>query len=513
MGTDDTPAAGPALSHVQIGRQNSRGQTVAHARERAYHSPVRRITTLVLAAALVVGASSVSAESQPLPMLQASPSPAAVESSPDPALSPAPSAVPSVDPCAVPVPSASPDDPLPSPAASVLPASPAPSAPPAAPSAVPASVDPALSPAPSAAPTIDPCASPTPVAGFQPNRVRLTLDTIAEGLPTPVYVTGTGDGSGDLFVVLRAGEIRILDPKTGRTKRFLDISSRVDTLNERGLHAMAIDPDYARNGHFYVHYNSADGDTNVVRYTGKPGDGQVQTGTAKQLLRVDQPFENHNGGWLGFGPDGRLYLGLGDGGGNSPGDPLGNGQKRNQPLAKILRMDPDNGRYTTYAWGLRNPWRASFDRETGDLWIGDVGQDEVEEIDIVQAGRKNPPNFGWSVMEGSQCHRGRCDKSDFVLPVTEYRHAADACSVIGGYVYRGEAQPLLQGAYLYADFCPPGRVWGIRASDGKPGAKLTGRQLATAGTTVLSFGEADDGELYLITGDGAIHHIVARARG
>ena len=175
-------------------------------------------------------------------------------------------------------------------------------------------------------------------------------------------------------------------------------------------------PNYAKNGHFYVHYNSPDGDTNVVRYTGKPGDGQVRTGTAKQLLRVNQPFENHNGGWLGFGPDERLYLALGDGGGNSPGDPLGNGQKRNQPLAKILRMDPDNGRYTTYAWGLRNPWRASFDRETGDLWIGDVGQDEIEEIDIVKAGRENPPNFGWSVMEGSQCHRGACDKGDYVLP-------------------------------------------------------------------------------------------------
>ena len=468
----------------------------------------------MLAAALVVGASSVSAESQPLPMLQASSSPAAVDTSPDPALSPAPSAVPSVDPCASPAPSASPD-PLASPAASIVPASPATSLAPAAPSSAPASVDPALSPAPSPVPTIDPCASPDPVAEFQPSKGKLTLDTISTGLPTPIYLIGTGDGSGDLFVVLRAGEVRILDPKTGKTKRFLDIRDRVNTVNERGLLAMALDPDYAKNGHFYVHYNSPAGDTNVVRYTGKPGDGPVRTGTAKQLLRVNQPFENHNGGWLGFGPDGRLYLGLGDGGGNSPGDPLGNGQKRNQPLAKILRVDPDNGRYTTYAWGLRNPWRASFDRETGDLWIGDVGQDEIEEIDIVKAGRDNPPNFGWSEMEGSQCHRGACDKSDFVLPVAEYRHEADGstCSVIGGYVYRGEAQPLLQGAYLYADFCPPGRIWGIRAADGKPGAKLKGRQLATAGTTVLSFGEADDGELYLITGDGGIHHILARTKG
>jgi glucose/arabinose dehydrogenase len=473
---------------------------------------MRTITSLALAAVLVVGAASVTAESpssQPTgaaqALLQASPS-AAPSLPPD--ASPLPSAVPSVDPCASPIPASSP-----LPGASVdpsaVPASPAPSAIPASPAA---SVAPG-SPAPSAQPASDPCATPEPTAEFAPNKVRLVLDTISKDLPTPVYVTGTGDGSGDLFVVLREGEVRILDPKTGKAKRFLDIRDRVDTLNERGMHAIALDPGFQKNGRFYVHYNSPDGDTNIVRFTGKLGDGPVKTSTAKTILRLNQPFENHNGGWIGFGPDDFLYVALGDGGGNSPGDPLGNGQKKNGPLAKILRVNPDNGRWTTYAWGLRNPWRASFDRETGDLWIGDVGQDEIEEIDIVKAGRKNPPNFGWSVMEGSECHRGRCDKSDFVLPVTEYRHGSDGCSVIGGYVYRGEAQPLLKGAYLFGDFCPPGRIWGIRASDGEPGAKLKGRQLTTAGTTILSFGEGDDGELYLITGDGGIHHIVAKPRG
>jgi len=344
-----------------------------------------------------------------------------------------------------------------------------------------------------------------------PGRVKVTLDKIADNLELPVYVTGTGDGSGDLFVVLRAGEVRILDPKTGKTRRFLDIRDRVDTLNERGLHAIALDPKYAKNGQFYVHYNSADGDTNVVRFTGTPGDGQVKTGTAKQIVRFNQPFENHNGGWLGFGPDDGLYLALGDGGGNSPGDPLGNGQDRKQPLAKILRIDPDNGRYTTYAWGLRNPWRASFDRETGDLWIGDVGQGEVEEIDIVKAGKEGL-NFGWSVMEGSQCHRGACDKGKYVLPVTEYRHGPDGCSVVGGYVYRGEAQPLLKGAYLFSDFCSM-KIWAIKAADGKPGADLKPRQVASAsGSTVVSFGEGDDGELYLVSFGGGIYHIVAKAK-
>lgn len=474
---------------------------------------MRTITSLALAAVLVVGAASVSAESpssQPTgaaqAMLQASPS--AVPSL-DPAASPLPSVAPSVDPCASPEPEASPE-----PGASVVPSvEPVPSvAPSAAPSAEP-SVDPAASPLPSAEPTIDPC-GPQPTEGpegFVPGKVKVTLDKIADGLSLPTYVTGTGDGR--LFVTLREGQVLILDPETGKTKRFLDIRDRVDTLNERGLHAIAIDPDYAKNGRFYVHYNSADGDTNVVRFTGKPGDGQVDTSTAKSIVRFNQPYENHNGGWLGFGPDEKLYLALGDGGGNSPGDPLGNGQDRGQPLAKILRIDPASGKDSTYAWGLRNPWRASFDRETGDLWIGDVGQDEIEEIDIVKAGRDNPPNFGWSVMEGSQCHRGPCTKSDYVLPVAEYRHGADGCSVVGGYVYRGEAQPLLKGAYLFSDFCSM-KIWAIKAADGKPGADLKPRQVASAsGSTVVSFGEGDDGELYVVSLGGGIYHVVAKAKG
>ena len=485
---------------------------------RPYHAPVRTITTLALAAILVAGATSALAESQPLPMLQASPSPLAADASP------VPSVFPSVDPCATPLPSPAPSiDPFASAAPEASPApsaapSPAPSVVSAAPSVVPGS------PAPSVEPTLDPCSTPEPSTGpqategpdgFAPGKVKLTLDKIADGLELPVYVTGTGDGSGDLFVVQRKGEIRILDPKTGKSKLFLDIRDRVDgtLFGERGLHAIALDPKYAKNGHFYVHYNSTNGDTNLVRFTGKPGDGQVSTRTAKQILRFKQPYENHNGGWIGFGPDGKLYLALGDGGGNTPGDPLGNGQDKSQPLAKILRVDPDTGHYTTYAWGLRNPWRASFDSKTGDLWIGDVGQDLIEEVDIVKAG-KDPLNFGWSVMEGSQCHRGPCTKSKYALPVTEYTHGPSACSVIGGYVYRGEAQPMLKGAYLFSDFCPPGKIWGIKAADGKPGADLKPRQLAVlTDSTPVSFGEGDDGELYLVSYGGGIYHIVARARG
>jgi glucose/arabinose dehydrogenase len=468
----------------------------------------------------------------------------AQDPSPGPSASPLPSAAPpgpTDDPCAVPlpVPSGSP-----SVDASVLPGT---STPPA--SSTPAthapgtSVEPGHSPAPSSPvePSIDPCATPAPSAapspgasaapevGFQPNRVRIELVRIADGLELPVYLSGTGDGSGDLFIVERAGRVRILSPG-GRLRTFLDIRDRVDTLNERGLHAIALHPRYATNGRFYVHYNTSDGDTNIVEYEGLPGDGQVAAGSGRTILRLAQPFENHNGGWIGFGPDGMLYIALGDGGGNSPGDPLGNGQRRSTLLAKILRIDVNGrGRYTipednpypngergfapeTWSWGLRNPWRASFDRETGDLWIGDVGQDLVEEIDLAPAG-KGGLNFGWSEMEGSECHQGRCDPRDFTLPVTEYRHGTDGCSVVGGYVYRGEAQPLLRGAYLFSDFCS-GKIWGIRADEGKAGAELRPRQLfQTNESTWVSFGEDDAGELYAVSFGGGIYRIEAKPRG
>ena len=346
---------------------------MAGTHERPYHARVRTLTVLALAAVLVVAPATVSADSRPTtdlasvaaaPMLQASPAASPGGASPAPELSPVPSPVvspvPSIDPCASPIPD---ESPAASAAPSAIPsAAPAPSAAPSpAPSVAHASAVP-VSPAASAAPTIVPCpaASPDPTdepgVGFQPGKVKLDLVKIADGLDQPTYVTGTQDGTGRLFVTERTGRVLILDPTTGKIKPFLDIRDRVDgSFGERGLHAIAPDPHYAKNGYVYVHYNSANGDTNVVRFTGKPGAGPAKTSTAKQILRFTQPFENHNGGWLGFGPDGRLYLALGDGGGNSPGDPLGNGQDRGQPLAKILRVDPATGRYSTYAWGLRNP--------------------------------------------------------------------------------------------------------------------------------------------------------------
>jgi glucose/arabinose dehydrogenase len=365
--------------------------------------------------------------------------------------------------------------------------------------------------------------------GFAPRSFRLTLEEIATGLDQPVFLTHAGDGSGQLYIVERPGRIRVLESDGSlRQGSFLDIRDRVDTENERGFHAVAFDPGFASNGRFYVHYNDRSGDTIVAEYRAD-GDGNVDADAERRILRVDQPYANHNGGWLAFGHDGNLYLALGDGGGDSPGDPFRNGQDRSVLLGKILRFDVSGeGPYRIPAdnpfadggdgrapeiWhlGLRNPWRASFDRETGDLWIGDVGQDTFEEINVAPAG-EGGLNFGWSDTEGDRCHlKADCDPSRYVLPVTTYGTDQEGCAVSGGYVYRGTEWPALVGGYLYSDFCS-GTIWGFDAAKTLESGSADVRKLLGTDLNIVSFGEDEAGELYAVDLGGTVHRVTAPPR-
>ncbi len=427
----------------------------------------------------------------------------------------------------------------PSPASSVTPPSSAPTTAPT-PTVVPAPTG-TTAPTPVAAtdaPTTQPSATPRPstsptgssgAGGFKPGKVKLKLQQIADlGNVSPVYVTGDGTGDGLLYVVERAGRIRMMTEQGKIKGTLLDLRGKVGTDGERGMHAVAFHPDFRKNGKFYVHYNTPAGNTRIVEYRQKRPGQEVAAGSGRTLFDFSRPEWNHNGGWLGFGPDGYLYIALGDGGGNSPGDPFGNGQDPNDLFGNILRIDVDHGdpyaipkgnpfakgggRKEIWSYGLRNPWRASFDSKTGNLWIGDVGQDKVEEVDIQPKG-KGGLNFGWSILEGSTCHKKPgCSTKGLTLPVTEYNHGAMGCSVIGGYVYRGKAQPLLDGAYLFSDLCSKS-IYAVDASAAKAGAKLTPKKLLTKnGSVFVSFGQGDDGELYIVSIGGGIYHIVAKSK-
>ncbi|HLU65814.1 MAG TPA: PQQ-dependent sugar dehydrogenase, partial [Kofleriaceae bacterium] len=323
-----------------------------------------------------------------------------------------------------------------------------------------------------------------------------------------------GDRSGRLFVVERGGRIRILKNGKALPRPFLDLRALVSRdHDEQGLLGLAFHPRYRENRRFYVNYTDRAGDTRVVEYRASAGDpDRADPTSARVLLRLDQPYRNHNGGGLELGPDGRLYVGTGDGG--AAGDPLGAGQDRKQRLAKMLRIDVDAARPrpVIVQHGLRNPWRFAFDSKTGDLYIGDVGQDRYEEIDVVAARDLVGANFGWNVMEGNHCFRRRsCDKSRFVAPAVEYDRKA-GCSVTGGEVYRGRALPELDGVYFYADYCTA-IVRSFRWAAGSvyqhwdwkpvldPEFKLT---------TIASFGLDADGELYVVSLDGPIYRLERR---
>ena len=345
--------------------------------------------------------------------------------------------------------------------------------------------------------------------------VRLVL--VASGFDSPVHVTHAGDGSGRLFVVERGGRVRIVRGGAVDATPFLDISARITSGGEQGLLSIAFPPDFAARRHFYVHYTSLQGvgNTVVARFS-LAADDIADAASETELLTVVQPFRNHNGGQLAFGPDGMLYIGLGDGGGS--GDPLGSGQELGTLLGKLLRIDVESGA-TPYAipadnpfadeiwaYGLRNPWRFSFDRASGDLYIGDVGQGSAEEIDFQPAGTAGL-NYGWSRMEGSACFRAAtCEQGGLTQPVATYDHSAGDCSVTGGHVYRGSEFPALQGIYVYGDFCS-GRMWSLRRD---AGGEWRNELLLDSALQISSFGEDEAGNLYVADLDGGIYRIETR---
>jgi glucose/arabinose dehydrogenase len=346
---------------------------------------------------------------------------------------------------------------------------------------------------------------------FDPERVDLELDPVAEGLEAPLGVTNGGDGSNRIFVVEQTGRVRIIEDGELLEEPFLDVSEAVVAGGEQGLLGLAFHPEYRRNGRFFVNYTDVNGDTVIAEFSTSDDPNVADAGSAQPLLQFDQPFANHNGGQLAFGPDGFLYIGAGDGG--SGGDPEGNGQDTNALLGKLLRIDVDaGGRYgipednpfredggapEVWAYGLRNPWRFSFDSGTGELWIADVGQDAFEEINRARADDPGL-NYGWNVMEGRECFGSDdCDRSQKVLPISGYSHDL-GCSVTGGNVYRGNDFPTLTGGYLFADFCS-GTIWGI---DARTEGFTEPAELLQSGIAISSFGVDEREEMYVTDLDG-----------
>lgn len=329
------------------------------------------------------------------------------------------------------------------------------------------------------------------------------------------------DDGNRLFVVLQPGQIMVFtnEQEVASASTFLDIRGRVnDRGNEEGLLGLAFDPDYRNNGFFYVYYSAASPRRSVISrfQMSEDSPNAADPNSERVIMEVEQPFQNHNGGQLAFGPDGFLYISLGDGG--SSGDPKGNGQNLSTLLGSILRIDassldsngsysipPDNpfvgdaqARGEIWAYGFRNPWRFSFDRATGDLWTSDVGQNKFEEVDIVRPGL----NYGWNIMEGNHCFEPsrNCNQQGLELPLAEYGRD-DGCSVSGGYVYRGPRLPSLTGAYVYGDFCS-GRIWALRYD----GSQVTEHvEVIDSKLGISSFGEDQAGGLYILSFDGHIY--------
>lgn len=352
--------------------------------------------------------------------------------------------------------------------------------------------------------------APPALSGVAPR-----LETVADGFDRPLFVTHAGDGSGRLFVVEQGGKIRIVRDGKVLAAPFLDLSKRLDSSSgERGLLGLAFAPDFATSRRFFVAHTAATAAGPVVRiarYLAEPSPSdRADPKSASVVLEMADPASNHNGGMIAFGPDGRLWAGTGDGG--RGGDPWDNARNPKSLLGKMLRIDVDAGRdgaaaaIEVWGLGLRNPWRFSFDRATGEIWIGDVGQNAWEEVDVADTQRPAPLHFGWKTMEGFHCYDPRqgCDAKGLELPLYEYGHDA-GCSVTGGYVYRGKAMPALAGRYLFSDYCT-GVVWSLlRDATGK----ATVNTVLASKVSVSSFGEDAAGELYLCDyGGGKILRIV-----
>ncbi len=342
----------------------------------------------------------------------------------------------------------------------------------------------------------------------------------------PVYVTAPPGDGAHLFVVEQTGRIRIVRDGAVLRRPFLDLSGRVSCCGEQGLLSMAFAPGYRRSGRFYVDYTDASGDTRVVEYRRRAADPlAADPSSARVVLTAEQPYPNHNGGQLQFGPDGYLYIGLGDGG--SEGDPQRTGQDLSTVLGKILRIDPrpagarpyrvpagnpfagvGGARPEIYAYGLRNPWRFSFDRQTSSLWIGDVGQNEFEEVDSIGIADGAGANFGWSAYEGDARFNRDQRAPGAVPPVLTYSHD-HGCSITGGYVVRDPALPALAGRYVYGDFCA-GQLRSFTARVGRPAAD--DRPLGLRVPSLSSFGLDGAGHLYATSLEGPVYRLVERER-
>ena len=392
---------------------------------------------------------------------------------------------------------------------------------------------PSLSGAPeleeTASPSVSPAAgtSSTPLPTTAAEPPRLSLKLVASGLEQPSTIAVAPDGT--IYVnETQSGMVRVINPDwTLRAEPFLDLSDRIRVEGERGLLGLALHPDFESNGRLFVHYTRASDGAVIVSELGRAADGiAADPASERVLLTVDHPTAYHNGGQLAFGPDGYLYIGIGDGG--SLGDSLGNAQNPEALLGKVLRIDvdglpdagrtyaipPDNpfadggGAPEVYAVGLRNPWRFSFDHAAETLWIADVGEGSYEEVSRLDPGTGAGANFGWSITEGSRCYNLLpCDTTEFVAPLTEYSRAV-GCAVIGGYV-AGEATPGLEGWYLFADYCT-GDIFGVRSDAAATAGEVTEpRVLLETGIQVSTFGRGPTGELYVADfGEGSVYRIV-----
>ena len=324
---------------------------------------------------------------------------------------------------------------------------------------------------------------------------------VARGLSEPVQVTGPRSEPRRLYVVEQRGTIRVIDNGKLRNGFFLDMQSRTAAGGEQGLLGLAFDPQYSSNRFIYVNYTDTNGDTRIVRY--RTNGTRAIPSTARVLLAIDQPYPNHNGGGLAFGPDGGLYVGTGDGG--SGGDPENRAQNMATLLGKMLRLDVrrSGSAPEIVALGLRNPWRYSFDRLTGDLYIADVGQGSVEEVDYTPRSSPGLENYGWDVYEGSSRFEDKgAGAGELAFPIFEYSHDR-GCTVVGGYVYRGSARKAERGRYTFGDYCS-GTIWSLRVT----GGKATGVRVEPFNIPSLtSFGENAAGELFATSHSGVVYRI------
>ena len=345
----------------------------------------------------------------------------------------------------------------------------------------------------------------TPIEGPDPIGfpASVTFSQFVTGLNAPLQITNAGDGSNRIFVVEKGGLVKIINNGTVSTTPFLDISGIVSGGAEQGLLSIAFPKDYSSKRYFYANFTNkvGIGNTVVARFLLTADPNVANSADPKDILGITQPFANHNGGQLAFGPDGYLYIATGDGGG--AGDPLNSAQNKTSLLGKILRIDVESGvapysipasnpfSNEVWSYGLRNPWRFSFDRKNGELYIADVGQNMIEEINV-QTPVTPALNYGWPIMEGTKCFNNpTCDPAGLILPVTEYDHTDGDCSVIGGHVYRGSAYPALRGLYIYGDLCS-GKIRGLKRIDSKWESKV----LVDTNFRISSFGEDEAGNIY-----------------